>query len=118
MISLHLPIPPSTNRLWRHGRGRTYKSADYEQWIACADGIVMQSKTLRGWKTISGKFIAEIVLDERMMGKHLDPDNIIKPLIDAAQRWRIIANDKNLRRLVLDVGSAPEGCTLTIKEAA
>lgn len=25
-VRLTLPVPPSTNRLWRNGRGRTYKS--------------------------------------------------------------------------------------------
>lgn len=37
MIRLTLPVPPSTNRLWRHGKGRTYKdkkAVSYEHAVA------------------------------------------------------------------------------------
>lgn len=32
-ITLTLPVPPSTNRLWRTGNGRTYKSPEYCAWL-------------------------------------------------------------------------------------
>jgi len=31
--SLVLPFPPSINRLWRSGKGRTYRSRDYTKWL-------------------------------------------------------------------------------------
>jgi hypothetical protein len=33
--AIELPLPPSTNRLWRAGRGRVYRSKRYMSW--CRD---------------------------------------------------------------------------------
>lgn len=33
-VRLTLPVPPSTNRLWRNGRGRTYKSKAAQEFEA------------------------------------------------------------------------------------
>jgi hypothetical protein len=34
--SIDLPLPPSTNRLWRSGRGRVYRSKRYMVWCRAA----------------------------------------------------------------------------------
>lgn len=116
MIQLHLPIPPSVNKIWQHARGRIIKRDKYRQWLDDAAGFVLASKALRGHKTIQGDFHAEIRIDRSKCKGDLD--NYHKAILDAAQRWAIISNDKNCVSLSMSWGVAPEGCTLTICEAA
>lgn len=50
MIKLTLPFPPSANRYWRHGRGRTFLSQaakDYRKAIT-AIGVAQKIKPLDG----------------------------------------------------------------------
>lgn len=113
-ITLHLPLPPSANRLWRHGNGRTYKSKEYREWLRRADICVLASAILRGHKIIKGKFTAELIIKQSARG---DIDNRSKSAIDFLQRIGIVTNDKNLTELNIKRGSAPTGCILTIREA-
>ena len=54
-IVLDLPTPISTNKIWRTGRGRTYRSKEYVAWCERADLTVMAAKQYRKRK-INGPF--------------------------------------------------------------
>lgn len=116
MITLSLPIPPSTNRIWRSTQHRVYRSKEYMNWLTAAG--LLAAKQLRGHKTIQGEFKAEITIDREQLRKGSDLANREKSLLDACQSWGVIADDKNLIELRMSWGVAPAGCILTIKEAA
>lgn len=91
---LDLPCPPSLNSIWRNGKGRTYKSAKYQSWLGQADMAVMAAGGLRGRRTITCAFEAQIFIKRK--ATRADLDNIgTKALFDWAQSRGYIANDKN-----------------------
>jgi Holliday junction resolvase RusA-like endonuclease len=119
VIAVELPTPPSTNSLWRQTAGSKASgtitlSEKYKAWKRQADMQVMAAGTLRGFKTITGKFEARIIL-ARGPG---DLDNRIKSVLDWAQSREIIGNDKHCERITAEWGDAPTGCRLVIRELA
>lgn len=117
IIDIHLPAPPSTNRIWqatKAGPKRYSKSDDYIAWIKHADKTAQSMGMFRGIKMIRGAFEARIVLQRRKG----DLDNRIKGLLDWAQSRNLIADDKYCERVVAEWGDAPVGCRLILKELA
>jgi Holliday junction resolvase RusA-like endonuclease len=111
-ISITLSLPPSTNRMWRIMRGRAVKSNDYRAWKDAAARAVAEQ--------IAGDgpllhFTAAIV----MPPTRRDPDNSIKPFLDALQAGGAIEDDKRLRCLLLTVddGRDPETALLQLRHA-
>ena len=98
-IQLTLPVPPSANRLWRNGQGRTFKSAEYMGWLA--NGGLACAEQTHG-DHLPGAYAIAITLPKT----RIDPDNAIKPVQDLLQRAGIVANDRYMRRLSLDVDEA------------
>ena len=77
MINLILPLPPSANRMWRKGKGRTYRSDEYDMFCTRV-GWTCKEKNI---DMISGGVQATIrFYFARVNG---DLDNRIKPLLDA-----------------------------------
>ena len=100
-ITLVLPLPPSANKSWRPGMTAKgvpalFKRAPYKAWLDQASWSVAAQ---RAGDSIPRLYHARIVLPQTAR----DPDNSVKPLQDACQRGGAIANDKHLRRLVLEV---------------
>ena len=111
--TIDLPYPVSTNRIWRYGRGRVYRSELYKEWMADADAHALMQRP-RG--SIKGMFSADIYLSQE--GGRLDIDNI-KCLLDWAQSRRLISNDKHCHRLTIErtaSANAPAGCRLILRE--
>lgn len=107
-ICITLPLPPSTNRIWRQMRGRMVKSDTYRAWKdAAAASIAHQI----GGDGPLQHFAALII----MPPTRRDPDNSIKPLLDAMQAGGAIEDDKHLRRLVLTVDDARDPATALIQ---
>lgn len=116
-IAVDLPPPISVNRIWRHGKGRVYRSAEYKKWIILADQQVLAGKFLRGHHTIDGPFEAHILLSSER--GRIDCDNSAKILLDWAQSRSLISNDKFARRVTIEwvtASKAPVGCRLIIRE--
>jgi Holliday junction resolvase RusA-like endonuclease len=115
---IDLPMPPSTNRIWRRGKARIFTSSEYTDWKARADMTAIANRNRGQFKTILGKFTAEILLNETM-GRG-DADNRIKALLDWAQSRELILNDRHCRRITVEWTShgCPEGCRLTLRELA
>jgi Holliday junction resolvase RusA-like endonuclease len=107
-LSIVLPLPPSANRIWRKMRGHMVKSSEYRAWKdAAAQSIAHQ---LDGDGPML-HFAAFIILPRC----RIDPDNRIKPILDACQAGGAIEDDKHLRRLVLTVDDARDPDTALIQ---
>jgi Holliday junction resolvase RusA-like endonuclease len=95
-ITLTLPVPPSTNRMWRHSQGRHFKSPEYCAWI-----------TEAGYKAALGaagdKIPGAYALAMTLPPTRLDPDNTIKPCNDLLQHMGIVTNDRLMRWLALTI---------------
>lgn len=116
-ITVELPFPPSTNRLWRHGRGNTYKSAEYVKWIKEADGMIYQQK-FGPIKTLPGKFTALLELYTSDGRRRKDADNRMKAPLDYATRIGFILDDQYCEKGTfawVSSSQAPSsGCRLTL----
>jgi Holliday junction resolvase RusA-like endonuclease len=113
-IVLDLPMPTSTNRIWRTGRGRTYRSKEYVAWCEQADLMVMAAKQYPKRK-IQGPFEAQILLSELHRG---DGDNRIKAACDWLQSRDIVRDDSDCRRgswAWVSPEQAPRGCRVIIR---
>jgi Holliday junction resolvase RusA-like endonuclease len=116
-LTIDLPVPPSVNAIWSHGRGRTWLNPKYVSWKRQADLEVMASRALSGHKTIEGLFRARIIVDPRKCRKGSDIDNKIKPVLDWAEKNLIVSNDMNCLKVTAEWGDAPMGCRLEIEPA-
>lgn len=128
---VHLPLPPSVNRIWRASRAGKHKvsrSAQYRAWIKRADALALATAALRGVPTINGRFVALITLAldpviaaDVAREPPFDLDNRIKGVLDWAQSRRLIGNDRRCMELTVRWGApgeAPYGCKLTLSEVS
>lgn len=117
--TIDLPFPPSANRLWRYAHGRkgtVYLSTDYKVWLRRADMRAMAQR-IKFTRQIAGAFEATIYL---LSGaSKMDGDNVVKPILDWAQRCGLIKNDRHCRRFIVewtDKANAPDGARLILRE--
>lgn len=110
-MRLSLAYPPSTNRLWRHQRGRMVVSAEAQAWKQAA---AWQARAV-GCPLLAGPVTVAMILHPRLTkaGKasqiRLDVDGPIKIALDALQGVAY-ANDKQVVRLSASIGAPqPEG---------
>src|SRR3990167_7663956 len=75
MIELHLPMPPSANRLWRRSGARMHKSSQYTEWLRVA-GLMVMAQRIKG---ITGPYKLSIQL-LRPDKRRRDLDNRIKSI--------------------------------------
>jgi crossover junction endodeoxyribonuclease RusA len=118
MIELDLPFPPSTNSIWRTGRGRTYLSSTYKRWKQDADATIMARTAGKPWhKPIEGPFSIAVLLNEKMGWKRKDGDNLVKAILDWLQSREVVANDKWCRKGTWEwvrPDRAPDGCRVVL----
>ncbi|EJW11267.1 hypothetical protein A33M_3345 [Rhodovulum sp. PH10] len=115
---IDLPVPPSVNETRRVDWSASRK---LKRWRDTADGIVLVAKCrpdrpLRLRKIVC--FEVVITVDERQTGSDLD--NIAKATVDYLRRIELIENDapKNMRKLTMQWGQAPEGLRVEVIERA
>tara|TARA_R110000787_G_scaffold104653_2_gene211921 strand:+ start:1079 stop:1447 length:369 start_codon:yes stop_codon:yes gene_type:complete len=89
MKILLLPFPPSVNALWRHARGRTYKTAKYTEWAADAQRHLLEQPKI---KTITTPISVELAVGRPDKRKR-DIDNIVKAVFDLLQNENVIEDD-------------------------
>ena len=118
-VVIDLPIPPSTNRLWRSvrtGRGvRLYKDRKYTAWLAEV-GWEWQRQKPKGFKTIEGPVRSVLIVCPKR--KTRDLGNYEKAVHDAAQHFGVIKDDNNIRHFQCwfgDASEAPAGIRLIIE---
>ena len=88
---LDLPIPPSTNRLWRHGQGRTFLSQEYTSWIKSAGWELAAQKPTPIPSPVAVTLKAGIP-----GGRRRDLDNIAKAALDLLERHGVVTNDATI----------------------
>jgi Holliday junction resolvase RusA-like endonuclease len=93
MTVVFLPMPPSSNRLWRRGPHGMHASADYRQW---KDNAAWDIKSFT-FPMIEVPCAVEIIAVQKH--KLRDLDNVIKPILDALQLGGLIKNDNQVRSL-------------------
>lgn len=88
-VTLRLPYPPSNNRYYRHGKGRTYISAEGVAYrnagrIACL-----------GCARLDGRLSMSIdIFPSRSASQ--DVDNVAKAILDALQHAGLYTNDSQI----------------------
>lgn len=107
---LDLPVPPSVNRT---RRGDFWTGSNrMKRWHQAADGLLLAA---RFRPLFLERFELHVTFSEQRTD--MDLDNGLKALIDYLRRIEAIADDapKNLRRLVVEWGEAPEGVRVEIR---
>jgi crossover junction endodeoxyribonuclease RusA len=89
-IQLHIPYPPSANRLWVRAKKDMRKSDEYAQWLTEAGWHVKSQKpgAIQGPYKIS-------VQAARPDKRRRDLDNLLKPIGDLLQSVGVIENDSD-----------------------
>jgi Holliday junction resolvase RusA-like endonuclease len=109
-FTLDLYLPTSVNRLWRHGRGRTWCDPSYTDWIKRCDRLLMGTRL----PTFTGWFSVDILLHGRMS----DGDNRIKAVLDYLERINVVTDDKYCiggHWGWVEEARAPRGCRVTVQ---
>jgi crossover junction endodeoxyribonuclease RusA len=89
-LTLALPYPPSNNRYYRHGQGRTYLSAEGRAYRM----EVLASRPRFGWP-VKGS-VSVVIEVTPSKGKGQDLDNVCKAILDGLQFANIIENDRDI----------------------
>lgn len=120
-IEIDLPMPPSTNKLWRSrhmggNRIAVYQSQEYRKWTALAGHAMLLTGRRTSTPGIIGRFRAQILLSLPALHGG-DGDNRVKALFDWAQKVGLIENDRLMRRTTIEVleGPCDFECRLTLE---
>lgn len=108
---LRLPPPMSVNKARRFDFSATKAM---RRWKERADAEIFAAGGINRFPKMPGPFEVTIVVDEH---RKIDLDNAAKGLIDYCKRLGLIIDDspKYLRRVVIEWGHAPRGCTVTLR---
>lgn len=121
-IVLDLPLPTSTNRIWRRGHSRrtgntwTYLSKSYQNWKVKAEAALKGQRPAMTLERIDGPFDLHLVITRAKRFK-LDLDNRIKAALDFCVQSGLIEDDKFQNRVTVEWGKAPMGARLTLTPA-
>ena len=108
--SLTIPFPPSANSIWKGGRGRTFRSKEYKDFIGTVAyiwqvgntkserGIIYSASKAKEWKT-DKQYEVRIELVPRT-NRRYDVDNFIKPTLDALTHAGLWDDDSQVIRLI------------------
>ena len=97
MTTLHLPYPPSVNRIWRNVGPRTLKSKVYRDWLAEGWAMVKAQAP----KPVLGRYCLNVVAF-RPDRRDRDLDNIIKPISDLLTACGVIEDDHMADRINIE----------------
>lgn len=105
-VDIILPRTPSINRLWRIGRGRMFRSAEYESWLQACTLLIRQQRIPK----VSGKYEL-LIRVTRPDKRRRDVDNPIKALNDLLQRAGVVEDDCLCEKVTCEwVPSGPPTC--------
>lgn len=94
LFTIDLPIPPSVNRIWRHGGRATYRSKVYLKWMKEANEAAGVQGKLVGYSWWRGS-VAVVITVYRGKGwrKGRDLDNCAKVVMDWLRHHGHIKDD-------------------------
>lgn len=113
MIELHLPFPPSANRLWRRSKTTIHKSDEYTDWLREAGWQVMAQR--KGGISGPYKISIQAVRPDK---RRRDLDNIIKPINDLLKSVGAIDDDSLCELVSARWVTAGDGVTVRVEKAA
>lgn len=85
---------PSKKNLWHTGRGRIYADSSVEEFVNSA--YLEIKSQLKKWKVIEGPVILDVCF---LMDERGDLDNKISMICDLLQKIKMIADDRQIRRI-------------------
>src|SRR4051812_34736801 len=88
MTEIILPTPPSSNALWKYGRGNVFKSEVYKAWLEEAGHRLNRQHPA----PVHGPYRLTI-LAQRPPRRHRDLGNLEKALSDLLVRHRVVDDD-------------------------
>jgi crossover junction endodeoxyribonuclease RusA len=106
-VTVTLPMPPSTNVLWRTAGRRLILSMPYREWKRDAGWRLCEQRPGR----IEGSYALHIKACRK--GTKCDLDNLCKAASDLLQAHGVISNDRLAEKITLEWG-APEGVIVTV----
>ena len=114
-FTLRLPLPPSTNALFRNVRGiGRVKAVGYKRWLVAAGAYGIVQKPPGGFPHFARDFEVVILIPAKTRG---DVDNRAKAAIDLCTAWQIISDDRHAQavtiRRVLDMPA--DECRVTVR---
>lgn len=114
-FTLRLPLPPSTNALYRNVRGiGRVKTGKYKSWRRVAEGYAWRQKPVGGFPRFEGDFEVIILIPAKTRG---DVDNRAKATLDILTAWQMISDDRHAQavtiRRVLDMPA--DECRVTVR---
>jgi crossover junction endodeoxyribonuclease RusA len=99
-LILTLPFPPSTNRYWRHWKGRTLLSREGRTYREAAVLAVMKAR-VQGF----GRRKCRVSIVAHMPdARRRDLDNLLKASLDALTAARVFEDDSQVVRLLVEHG--------------
>ena len=107
MITVRLPVPPSTNNLYENGRRGRYRSREYDAWIEEALYCLGQQKIR---DVIIGAFAMAIRVPIKLRG---DISNRIKAPEDLLVKQGLIPDDKHAFKISIERADVPD-CEITV----
>lgn len=112
MITIVLPIPPSTNNLFVNGKRGRFKSQKYKDWLEEAGVYLMQQKFVKG--AITGPYELEIRV---AMNTRADITNLLKAPEDCLVSIGVLPDDKHCHeaRIRRDAAVPEFDCYVTVK---
>jgi Holliday junction resolvase RusA-like endonuclease len=111
VIAFWLPVPPSSNRLWRFDRGRAHVSDAYAEWIKAADDAAKIQGLSKS--PVLGRHTLQIRLSERFRGR-ADLDNRVKAVLDWCQRAHLILDDGDCCKVSIEWADISHDCTVVL----
>jgi len=110
MIRLELPLAPSTNRLWKVGRGgRMYRSPEYMAWLEEA-GWMVKAQTKN---QIFGQYIVHISATKPDKRRR-DLDNLLKSTSDLLVKTKVVEDDSECKAIAAEWGENSVPMVVTV----
>jgi crossover junction endodeoxyribonuclease RusA len=110
---IFLPYPPSANRLWRSGRGRVYRSAEYNSWLKEAGFSILAQNPPK----IAGHY--KIFIEAARPDKRRrDLDNIAKASMDVLVSLGVIQDDSFAQEIGIRWVETGDGLRVLIEGVA
>jgi Holliday junction resolvase RusA-like endonuclease len=113
--TLDLPMPPSTNRLWRSrighgGKPQFYIAPRYATWKRTCDNLALANR--KEWVPVLGPYRITVTFDRSRT--RADQDNLVKAINDWLQKAGLIENDQLAVKTIIQWGKAPSGCRVVL----
>lgn len=116
-IILHIPYPPSHNKIWRANWNahKIYNHPEYQSWVKLAWGTWLQQKP-SDFQTIKTEF-AITIMAFRPDKRRRDLGNLKKAIMDMLQRINVIYDDAMTVRETMLWGTpgTDTGCLILIQ---